>query len=148
MFCVTRVRLAAIVALATALSLPGCIPLQTTDDDTSGTVPEINDPYDENQRAEDNQAPTANAGDDQTVNAGQTVTLSGNHSTDPDGDALTYLWRQSGGSPQVELLAPFSALVRFTAPADLDETVTLEFTLTVADGYASATDQITVTVQP
>ena len=43
-----------------------------------------------------NQAPTANAGADQTVASGATVNLTGAGSTDPDGDTLTYAWTQTG----------------------------------------------------
>lgn len=39
-----------------------------------------------------NSAPTANAGPDQKVSLGQTVTLDGSRSTDVDGDVLTYEW--------------------------------------------------------
>jgi len=40
----------------------------------------------------DNEAPTANAGPDQAVPAGQLVLLNGGASEDLDGDALTYAW--------------------------------------------------------
>lgn len=39
-----------------------------------------------------NNAPFADAGINQTVNVGDTVTLNGTASTDEDGDALTYQW--------------------------------------------------------
>ena len=41
-----------------------------------------------------NHVPVANAGADQTVEAGATVTLDGSGSSDRDGDALTYAWKQ------------------------------------------------------
>ncbi|MGB5628597.1 MAG: PKD domain-containing protein, partial [Woeseiaceae bacterium] len=43
-----------------------------------------------------NRAPTANAGADRTVAELMTVNLSGSGS-DPDGDALSYSWAQTGG---------------------------------------------------
>ncbi len=39
-----------------------------------------------------NHPPTANAGADQTAFVGETVTLNGSGSTDPDGDSLTFSW--------------------------------------------------------
>ncbi len=40
----------------------------------------------------DNSSPVADAGPDQTVSLGSTVQLDGNHSSDVDGDSLTYAW--------------------------------------------------------
>ncbi|MBO6620533.1 MAG: fibro-slime domain-containing protein [Balneola sp.] len=81
-----------------------------------------------------NNAPVANAGADQTVNAtGQTtsVTLDGLGSSDPDGDNLTYSWSNgaSGATPTVQL-------------ADGTHVITL----TVSDGEKSDTDDVTITV--
>ena len=49
-----------------------------------------------------NRPPTANAGVTQTVAVGDTVTLEGGASADPDGDSLTYQWTQTSG-PNVVL---------------------------------------------
>ncbi len=46
--------------------------------------------------ASGNLPPVANAGPDQTVTAGQLVTLNGTGSTDPNGDPLTYSWCLKG----------------------------------------------------
>ncbi len=90
-----------------------------------------------------NHAPTANAGDDQTVQTGAVVTLDGSGSFDPDGDALAYLWRQTGGAP-VTFTANVS-VTTFTAPASAGA---LTFTLTVTDtGGLTGTDEVVITVQ-
>ena len=44
----------------------------------------------------DNLPPTADAGVDQTVNEGDTVTLDGSNSSDSDGTIAAYLWEQTG----------------------------------------------------
>jgi hypothetical protein len=65
-----------------------------------------------------NQAPTASAGNDLTVGVGGTITLSGALSMDPDGDTLTYLWRQTnavGG-----LLAPDQVETAFQPVAGIN----------------------------
>jgi hypothetical protein len=77
-----------------------------------------------------NQAPTAHAGVDQEVYVGETVTLDGSGSTDPDvGDSLTYGWGQTGGAP-VMLSDPGAVRPTFVAPT---QTGHLTFTLTVSD---------------
>ena len=94
-----------------------------------------------------NQAPTANAGSDQTVDEGATVTLNATASTDADGDRLTYSWTQLSG-PSVGLVNGDSAQPHFTAPAVGGNGATLVFQLVVADGsVASQPDTITITVR-
>ena len=80
-----------------------------------------------------NEAPTANAGEDQTgIGEGATVTLSGSGS-DPDAnDALTYAWTQTGG-PSVPFFDSALAAPTFVAPTDLSSEATLTFTLRVTD---------------
>ena len=93
----------------------------------------------------DNDAPTADAGDKQTVDEGDTVTLSGS-GTDPEGESVTYAWRQTGGSPSVSLTGSTTKTPSFTAP-DVAANTTLTFTLTVSDGDLSGTDTVTITIE-
>ena len=93
-----------------------------------------------------NEAPTANAGVDQTnIAEDATVTLDGTASSDQDaGDTLTYEWTQTGG-PNVTLSDAAAASPTFTAPTVLLQNATLEFTLQVTDG-GGLTDNDTVSV--
>ncbi|HEU5120309.1 MAG TPA: S8 family serine peptidase [Candidatus Nitrosocosmicus sp.] len=92
--------------------------------------------------------PTANAGPDQTVNAGSTVQLDGSGSTDPNGSPLTYSWTQTSG-PSVTLSSSTSSKPTFTAPQP-STTTNLVFKLEVTnnDGVKSDPDSVTITVNP
>lgn len=95
----------------------------------------------------DNQVPTANAGSNQATTAGVQVVLNGSASSDPDGDTLSYTWRQLSG-PSVTFSSATSATTTFTAPS-VTQSTTLEFELEVSDsGGLAATDTTTVTVNP
>jgi hypothetical protein len=88
-------------------------------------------------------APTANAGPDQTVVSGASVSLDGTGSTDPNGDPLTYAWTQTSG-PGVTLSGANTATPSFTAP---NAPATLTFQLQVCDPSNScSTDSVTITV--
>jgi CSLREA domain-containing protein len=93
-----------------------------------------------------NAAPVANAGVDQTVNAGANVTLNGTGSNDPDGHTpLTYDWTQTSG-PAVTLSSATAASPSFTAPGSLDA-LTFQLVVTDSTGLADATpDDVTITV--
>ncbi len=80
-----------------------------------------------------NQPPTADAGDDQTVEKGDEVTLDGSGS-DPDGDALTYHWSQIDG-PVIELDDPSSQTPSFDTSSVTRSTGIFRFQLTVFDGF-------------
>ncbi len=92
-----------------------------------------------------NHAPVAHAGSNQTVAEGIPVTLDGSTSFDSDGDALTYTWSQTGGTPVI-LSDAHAAQPGFTAPLISSTSVTLTFSLTVSDGMASSTASVSVEV--
>lgn len=93
----------------------------------------------------ENQAPTANAGADQTVTEGATVTVNGT-GTDSDGSIASYRWQQLSG-PSVALANSAAASTTFTAPSvDSDSSLTLQLTVTDNLGQ-SASDTVTITVR-
>jgi hypothetical protein len=93
-----------------------------------------------------NQPPTANAGQDQTINAGAAVSLTGTGS-DPDNGISSWLWTQTAGT-SVILTGAATQQVRFTAPNIATGTATLAFKLQTTDaGGLYASDTIAVTVQ-
>ncbi len=93
-----------------------------------------------------NQSPTADAGDNQRVDKGATVTLDGTGSNDPDGDNsdLRYLWTQTAG-PDVTLSSPTAAQPTFTMPGQIpaSDPASLTFSLRVRDAAHPATDEDT-----
>jgi sugar lactone lactonase YvrE len=90
-----------------------------------------------------NQPPVADAGPDQGVSAGASVTLDGTDSTDPDGDALAFAWSQTSGTT-VTLTNANTASASFTAPSTAG---VLTFELAVDDGNGGTdTDTVNVTV--
>ncbi|XXF78940.1 myxosortase-dependent M36 family metallopeptidase [Myxococcaceae bacterium GXIMD 01537] len=84
-----------------------------------------------------NRAPSAHAEAIGTGKRGNSITLTAAGSSDPDGQALTYKWAQTGG-PSVELVSANSAVATFIAPrADVGSEATFEVTVTDADGVAT-----------
>lgn len=87
--------------------------------------------------------PIANAGPDQPfASTGVEITLDGSSSIDPDGDPITFLWTQIGGT-SVILSDPTAEKPTFT----LGTADTLTFQLTVSDNRGkSSSDTVTITV--
>jgi RHS repeat-associated protein len=93
-----------------------------------------------------NSPPVANAGADQTVFVGDTVTLDGSGSTDVDGDALSYSWSllSRPGDSMAELADPLTVNPSFF----VDWPGTYEIELIVNDGMANSTvDRVVITTQ-
>ena len=89
--------------------------------------------------------PVADAGPNQSVTPGTAVRLDGRSSYDPDGDGLSYSWRQTGGT-DVSLSGPSSSTASFRAPAANHDTLTFELTVSDRRGN-SGTDTVTVTIE-
>jgi hypothetical protein len=94
----------------------------------------------------------AEAGPDQTVNEGETVSLDGSGSTpedddDDDDDTIqSYLWEQVKGRPKVVLQGADKAKASFIAPrVSKDTKLTFKLTVTFASG-SKDTDETKVHV--
>ena len=96
-----------------------------------------------------NDAPTADAGTDQTgVHPGAVVTLDGTGSSDQDtGDSLTYAWTRTSG-PAVTLANADTATATFTVPDDLAAAAAYTFRLTVSDGNLQNEATVRVSALP
>ena len=91
-----------------------------------------------------NNPPVADAGLDQTINEGATVSLDGSGSSDFDGNTLTYKWSAPAG---ITLSSSSAAKPTFTAP-EVSQDETFVFTLTVNDGIVdSPPSQVAVRVK-
>ena len=94
-----------------------------------------------------NEAPTAQAGADQSVMEGELVTLDAGNSVDADNGIATYAWRQLQG-PVVTLSDGSAVRPTFTAPGVEMQGASMLFELTVTDGGGlQDTDQCIVTVE-
>ena len=89
-----------------------------------------------------NKAPVANAGTNQSVNEGETVTLDGSGSTDPDGTTLSYQWTAPSG---IILSSETVDKPTFTAP-EVSTDTEFTFTLTVSDGILDSSAEVKVII--
>lgn len=96
-----------------------------------------------------NAAPIADAGEDATRDEATLVQLDGTESFDPDGDNLTFAWRQVAGT-SVDIAGADTAVPSFTAPLVGAGGASLVFELTVRDddplNPKSATDEVVASI--
>jgi hypothetical protein len=94
-----------------------------------------------------NEIPVAQAGMDQTVSAGDVVTLNAAASSDPEDGIVSYRWVQTQG-PAVTLADATAAQLNFTAPVVGVQGASMVFELTVTDnGGLQDSDACMVTVE-
>jgi len=96
-----------------------------------------------------NQPPIAVAqtdNEEKEVNEGKEVILNGEDSNDPNGDSLTYAWKQTSDFPDdIDIINPNEAVSIFKVPDDLSKDTTFTFELTVRDSYGdTSTDTISI----
>src|SRR5215208_17186 len=96
-----------------------------------------------------NQPPIAVAqmdNEEKEVNEGEEVILDGEDSNDPNGDSLSYAWKQTSGFPyDIDIINPNEAVSIFKVPDDLSKDTTFTFELTVRDSYGkTSTDTISI----
>ncbi|MBL4827625.1 MAG: hypothetical protein JKY66_07930 [Spongiibacteraceae bacterium] len=90
-----------------------------------------------------NISPTANAGNDQQVIGGETVTLRG-RSSDEDGSIVSIQWVQTSGQAIDNLVGDNSNTVTFDAP---EQSTEITLTMTVTDNNAAtSSDSVTISV--
>jgi len=93
-----------------------------------------------------NRAPTASAGPDQNVITGETVSLDGSASSDPDNDMLTFSWRFASvpaSSSITNANLSGAATPQATFIPDVDGAYTID--LEVSDGNMTAIDTVVIT---
>ncbi len=94
----------------------------------------------------DNHQPGARITAPQSYISGQTVTLDGSGSSDPDDDRLSYQWIQIGG-PNIVLSNTTSPILTFVA-AIVAQPTQFSFQLTVSDGVLSSSASVSVQISP
>jgi hypothetical protein len=95
----------------------------------------------------ENQVPITEAGPDQTVSETQTVNLDGSKSSDPDGDKLSYNWKQTGGDVKIKMDSSDAVAASFVVPVTEKEAqVKIELTVDDSKGGKSS-DTVNLTIK-
>lgn len=92
-----------------------------------------------------NQAPVVSAKSPVIVTEGQPFTLDASGSSDREGAALTFNWRQVSG-PDVEIQSQDQSKATIVAP-ELDDDQALSFEVSVSDGLNTETSTVSLTVE-
>jgi pectate lyase len=127
------------ILLLTTLMLYGC------GSDTSATVKSDAQPQ-ESTTPSSNHEPTANIRAPADLTSGETGSLDGSHSSDPDGDTLSYQWIQTAG-PDITLTDSSNSSLTIVAPSVAQPTQ-ITFQLTVHDGEASNSVSVNILISP
>jgi hypothetical protein len=95
----------------------------------------------------ENQLPITEAGPDQTVSETQTVNLEGSKSSDPDGDKLSYNWKQIGGDLKIKIDSFDGVVASFVAPVtEKQQEIKIELTVDDSRGGKSS-DTVNITIK-
>ena len=90
-------------------------------------------------------SPVAHAGNDQNASIGETISLDGTKSYDPNGAIVSYLWTQISG-PSISISNSNSMIASFAIP-QVTMTTKFSFKLTVTDNDGeTGSDQVNITV--
>ena len=90
-------------------------------------------------------SPVAHAGNDQNASIGETISLDGTKSYDPNGTITSYLWTQISG-PLISISNSNSMIASFAIP-EVSMTTKFSFKLTVTDNDGeTGSDQVNITV--
>ncbi|MGZ4847232.1 MAG: outer membrane protein assembly factor BamB family protein [Halobacteriota archaeon] len=93
-----------------------------------------------------NQPPTANAGDDQSVNLGAAVTLDGTKSADPENQPLTYAWSVTSAPTGSTAALSTTDSVKPTFTPDKPGVYEIQLIVTDSLNAASQPDKVKITV--
>jgi endo-1,4-beta-xylanase len=113
--------------------------------DLDGEPPSSSDPAPAPAPAQgNNQQPIARINGTLVYDSGETVTLDGSNSSDPDGDTLSYKWTKTEG-PDTVLAEALTPTLSFVAPT-VSQTTRFIYELTVWDGELSSTTSVNIRV--